>query len=190
MFRSCFSPCNTWQSGMVASEAMNDKGFMMQQYRRPRMHMLYPHNPHPHKPNNTNAVHAQEQQGVNAKIAVLLTGLVGSMPTAYLFVLLAVIGLLGITGILPPVAAILIAWLSQTLIQLVLLPVIMVGQNVLNRKAEIQADEDFNINQKSFYDIEQVMQHLQAQDAELGKHTESLEKLMKMIARATNSEVA
>ena len=124
------------------------------------------------------------------RIAVILTTLVGSMPTAYLFVILAIVGLLGITGVLSPVVALLVAWLSQTLIQLVLLPVIMVGQNVLNRKAEIQADEDFKINQKSFHDIEQVMQHLQAQDAELGKHTEALEKLMKMIARATNSEVA
>jgi uncharacterized membrane protein len=154
------------------------------------MHMLYPHAPHPHKPNNANDLHKQEQQGINARIAVILTTLVGSMPTAYLFVILAIVGLLGITGVLSPVVALLVAWLSQTLIQLVLLPVIMVGQNVLNRKAEIQADEDFKINQKSFHDIEQVMQHLQAQDAELGKHTEALEKLMKMIARATNSEVA
>lgn len=160
------------------------------QYRKVVLHMLYPHAPHPHKPRNANDAHKKEMQGLNAQFAVILTRLVGSMPTAYLFVLLALIGLAGILGYISPLAAILIAWLSQTLIQLVLLPVIMVGQNVLNRKQEIQADEMFSTTEKSFHDIEQVMQHLSAQDAEILKHTASLEKLQKMIAQATNREVA
>lgn len=125
---------------------------------------LYTHILHPHKPTNVNEVHAQERQGINDKIAVFLTSVVGSMPTAYSFIVLALIGLFAILGILTPLVALLVAWISQTLIQLVLLPVIMVGQNVLNRHQELQANEMYLTTQKSYSDLEQVMKHLDAQD--------------------------
>lgn len=128
---------------------------------------LYQHTVHPYKTVNVNDVHEEEQQGFNARIALLLTNKVGSMWTAYLFVLLAIIGLLGILGILPPVVALLVAWTSQTLIQLTLLPVIMVSQNVLSRHQELQADEQFNTTMRSYHDIEQIVKHLDAQDSKM-----------------------
>jgi len=137
------------------------------------------HTLHPHKPRNINRIHQQEMAGFNDRIAVFLTGTVGSMPTAYLFVVLAFIGLLAIIGVLNPIIALLVAWASQTLIQLALLPIIMVGQNVLNRKQELQADEQYNTTQKSYYDIEQIMLHLEAQSVELIKHTNMLEALQR-----------
>lgn len=139
--------------------------------------MLYEHKPHPHTPQNVNEQHIQELQGLNTRIAIALTRGVGSMQTAYSFVVLALIGLLAILGLLPPIVALLVAWLSQTLIQLVLLPVIMVGQNVLNRKSELQAEEQFNTTQKSYHDIEQIVQHLNAQSEELLKQTAILIEL-------------
>lgn len=134
---------------------------------------LFQHTPFPHKPRNVNAVHEEEKAagGINMKIAVLLTHSVGTMWTAYTFSILAIIGLFGILGLLSPIVYLLIAWLSQTFIQLVLLPVIMVGQNVLGRKTELQADEQFNTTQKTYHDIEEVMQHLSAQDDLLIKQT-------------------
>jgi uncharacterized membrane protein len=128
---------------------------------------LYEHIKHLHTPRNVNAVHADEQQGINAKVAVTLTHVVGSMQTAYIFIVIALIGLLAILGLLSPIVALLVAWTSQTLIQLVLLPVIMVGQNVLSRHSELQADEAFQTTQRSYNDIEQVMSHLDAQDAKI-----------------------
>ena len=97
---------------------------------------------------------------------------------AYTFATIAIIGLLGIEGIISPTAAILVAWVSQTFIQLTLLPIIMVGQNVLGRKSEIQADEAFKTTQNSYHDIEQVMAHLSNQDKELLKHTKFLLHLL------------
>jgi uncharacterized membrane protein len=137
---------------------------------------LFEHKIHEHKPQNVNLLHAHEQRagGLNTKIALALTKSVGSMQTAYLFTVLALIGLLGILGILNPLVALLVAWTSQTLIQLVLLPVIMVGQNVLGRRSELQADEQFDTTQKSYSDIEQIMKHLEAQDEELLKQTSIL----------------
>ncbi|MGH2510647.1 MAG: hypothetical protein ACRDHZ_25010 [Ktedonobacteraceae bacterium] len=141
---------------------------------------LFHHEPHPHKPRNVNLLHNAEQtaEGINTKIAIILTNSVGSMWTAYLFVVIAIVGLLAILGVFNALTALLVAWASQTLIQLVLLPVIMVGQNVLNRKAELQAEEQFNTTMSTYHDIEQVMQHLVAQDAELLRHARMLEHLL------------
>ena len=139
---------------------------------------LYKHVSHPHKPINVNVEHAKKLQGFNAKIAVALTRIVGSMPTAYTFVVLAIVGLLAILGVLSPIVALLVAWTSQTLIQLVLLPVIMVGQNVLNQHQELQSQEQFDTTIKAEHNIEQLMAHLEAQDAELLKQTEMLMQLV------------
>jgi hypothetical protein len=65
--------------------------------------------------------------GVNAKIAVFLTNIVGSMWCAYAFAILALIGL---PAALRPGGEGIISWIAQTFLQLVLLSVIMVGQNV------------------------------------------------------------
>ncbi len=139
---------------------------------------LYEHKPHPHKPQNVNVLHQAEQaaSGINTSIAIALANSEGSMWTAYSFVLLALVGLLAILGLLPPIIALLVAWLSQTLIQLVLLPVIMVGQNVLNRKTELQAEEQFQTTQRSYHDIEQIMHHLDAQDQKILEILEKLER--------------
>ena len=50
----------------------------------------------------------------------------------------------------------------------------MVGQNVLGRKSELQADEAFKTTMSTYHDIEQIMLHLSAQDAELLHHTKML----------------
>lgn len=133
-----------------------------QHQRRP----LFERSLYPYVPRNVNVVHKAElvAAGFNTRLAVALTQRVGTMWTAYSFAVLAIIGLFAILGVLTPVVALLVAWLSQTFIQLVLLPIIMVGQNVLGRKSELQADEQFNTTQKSYHDIEQIMQHLSAQD--------------------------
>ncbi len=74
----------------------------------------------------------QRVDGVNAKIAVFLTNIVGSMWCAYAFAVLAVFGL---PAALKPGGEGIIAWIAQTFLQLVLLSVIMVGQNVQTRRA-------------------------------------------------------
>lgn len=127
---------------------------------------LYEHVRHPHHPRNINQQLQEEQAagGFNTRLAVLLVRAVGSMPAAYSFAALALVGLLAILGIVPPLIALLVAWASQVFIQLTLLPVIMVGQNVLGRKEELLADETFANTQKTFADTEQLIQHLHAQD--------------------------
>jgi hypothetical protein len=107
---------------------------------------------------------ADEHVGVNGRIALLLTTVVGTMWCAYVFAVLALIALpsaLG-GGLLP-----LIQWVSQTFIQLVMLSVIMVGQNVLGRAADKRADMTYRDAEAILHEAEQIQAHLKAQDEAL-----------------------
>jgi hypothetical protein len=81
-----------------------------------------------------------EVDGFNAKLAVLITRLVGTMWCAYLF---TVIALIGLPAALRPGGEGIIAWIAQTFLQLVLLSVIMVGQNVQSLAADARAENTF-----------------------------------------------
>jgi hypothetical protein len=78
--------------------------------------------------------------GFNAKIAVFLTNIVGSMWCAYVF---AAIALLGLRPALKPGGEGLIAWIAQTFLQLVLLSVIMVGQNVQSVASDARSEHTY-----------------------------------------------
>ncbi len=79
--------------------------------------------------------------GVNAKIAVFLTNLVGSMWCAYLF---AIIAFIGLRPALRPGGEGIIAWIAQTFLQLVLLSVIMVGQNVQSEASDVRSQHTYD----------------------------------------------
>ncbi len=83
----------------------------------------------------------------NAKVAILLTRLVGTMWAFWVFNGIALVSLPSIIqeGGLQP----LIAWVSSNWIQLILLPALMVGQNLQNAAADARAA-------KTFEDIEHV----------------------------------
>jgi len=90
----------------------------------------------------------------NDVLAVKITKAVGSMWTGYLFALLSLFSLPAILKLVFPKLAIfpgwivsasliaLIAWVSQNFLQLVLLPVIMVGQNVIQTQQDAKAEAD------------------------------------------------
>ncbi len=107
---------------------------------------------------------ADEHVGPNGRIALLLTTVVGTMWCAYAFAVLALIALpsaLG-GGLFP-----LIQWVSQTFIQLVMLSVIMVGQNILGRAADKRADMTYRDAEAILQEAEQIQAHLKAQDEAL-----------------------
>lgn len=58
-----------------------------------------------------------------------------------------------------------VVWLfASNIIQLILLPLIMVGQNLESKFAEKRAEADYQINKKSEYEIEVVIAHLENQN--------------------------
>ncbi|HEV7937497.1 MAG TPA: hypothetical protein VGP18_05675 [Solirubrobacteraceae bacterium] len=91
-----------------------------------------------------------EAEGFNAKFAVLITRLVGTMWCAYLF---AAIALIGLGPALKPGGEGIVAWIAQTFLQLVLLSVIMVGQNVQSLAADARSANTFK-------DAEEILDRL------------------------------
>ncbi len=153
---------------------------------------LYQHSPHPHQPSNVNLLHREEKQatGFNTRVAVWLTKNVGTMQCAYIFAGIGIGSLIGVATGNVVVAAV-FGSISSYFLQLVLLPILSVGQNVLGRHAELQADEMFKTSQRSFHDIVEIMEHLSAQDEELLKQTRLLLELAgKPVAEATPIELA
>jgi len=103
-----------------------------------------------------------EHVGPNGKIALVLTTVVGTMWCAYAFAALALL-------VLPQAVGggllTLIQWLSQTFIQLVMLSVIMVGQNILGRASDKRADLTYKDAEATFHESQQIQAHLMEQDA-------------------------
>jgi hypothetical protein len=108
------------------------------------MAITFEHVSHPHIANRKKAgppKTTDEHVGVNGKIALILTTVVGTMWCAYVFAALALVALPGALpgsstgGLLP-----MVQWINQTFIQLVMLSVIMVGQNILGRASDKRAD--------------------------------------------------
>ncbi len=77
---------------------------------------------------------------VNTRLAVAITKAVGSMWCAYLFGLLALISLPAALHSGDPI--IIVGWIAQTFLQLVLLPIIIVGQNVQAAADDARAESD------------------------------------------------
>ncbi len=125
---------------------------------------LYTHQRHQHQPTNINVAVAAERLSLNDRIAVFISKRVGSMACAYIF---AGIGVGSLVGVFTNNAllALICGSLSSYFIQLVLLPIIMVGQNVAGRHNELMAEEAFATTQKAYHDGEQLVAHLSAQDA-------------------------
>ncbi len=93
-------------------------------------------NQHVHK-----IVHGDSSFGrFNARVAVRITKAVGSMWCAYVFALLALISFPAAIRSGDPI--IIVAWIAQTFLQLVLLPIIIVGQNVQAAASDARALSD------------------------------------------------
>ena len=116
-----------------------------------------------------------EAEGFNAKFAILITRLVGTMWCAYLF---AVIALIGLGPALKPGGEGIVAWIAQTFLQLVLLSVIMVGQNVQSLASDARSANTFK-------DAEEILDRLDTHTQ--GGLKEILERLDQLTAAASPS---
>jgi uncharacterized membrane protein len=58
-----------------------------------------------------------------------------------------------------------VLWLFiSNMIQLFLMPLIMIGQNVQSRHADLRAEADLDINTKAEFEIETILSHLEYQN--------------------------
>jgi hypothetical protein len=128
----------------------------------------------------------KEETGItkfNTWLAIKITNSVGTMWTAYIFTLLALVSLPAILTQGHIVSAstfpkwlisvsliALVAWIAQTFIQLVLLPIIMVGQNVIQAQNDAKAEADHQ-------NLTKLVQLQEEQMTELKNQSEILEIL-------------
>ncbi len=144
--------------------------------------ILFHHMPHPHKPRNINLVFEAEKAAgsFNQKIAVGLTAVFQAMPTFWLIIAWIVLWIVANATIasFDPMPWPLLLCLASVP-QLPLMIVIMVGQGLLGRKQELQAEEQFNTTMKSYHDIEQIIAHLSEQDQEILQQTRMIMNLLK-----------
>src|SRR6266704_5274879 len=77
---------------------------------------------------------------LNAAVAVRITRIVGTMYCAYVFTLVALVALPA--AIQQGSPTVLVNWLSSNFLQLVLLPIIIVGQKVISAAQDARAEAD------------------------------------------------
>ena len=105
---------------------------------------------------NINKEH-KENLTLQERMALNITKGVGSMYCAYIF---AVIALISLPDAINSGRASIISWVAQTFLQLVLLSIIMVGQNVSGKRSELRAEADFEVDTKNEKETEEIKKKL------------------------------
>ena len=98
----------------------------------------------------------------NCKLALLVTGAVGTMWCAYAFTVIALISLP--SAIKSGNTIIIISWIAQTFLQLVLLSIIIVGQNILSAASDKRSEATYKDADAVLHEALQIQKHLEAQD--------------------------
>lgn len=120
--------------------------------------------PFQHRPRD---VHREVQEHLSGqdRIALALTSAIGTMYAVYIFLAVIVLWTLlqSGQGSFDPYPFAFLLFLGN-IVQLLLMPLIMVGQNVQNRHVEARAGEQYLTVTKTFHDLEAVLAHLDQQD--------------------------
>jgi hypothetical protein len=98
----------------------------------------------------------------NTRLGLGITLAVGSMWAAYAFTTLALISLPA--AVRSQNAIVIVAWIAQTFLQLVLLPIIIVGQNVQGAAADRRAKATYDDADAILHTALRIQEHLLAQD--------------------------
>jgi hypothetical protein len=148
------------------------------------MSTIYQHIPHPHIENRKLAGPSKtvDQRRINhpnpivrfnARLGLAITVGVGTMWCAYVFGAIALISLPDNVKS----TELLILWISSSFLQLVLLPIIIVGQNIQANAADKRAEDTYNDADTLLHESVEIQHHLEAQDAEILKILDAVRAL-------------
>src|SRR4030042_4056524 len=111
-----------------------------------------------HQPKNANIIH-QSQLGLQNKIASAITTIIGTMYAVYFFALVTIGWMFWQTYLtqspFDPYPFVFLLFLGN-IVQLLFTPLIIVGQNIQGRHAEIRAEEEFKTTKSIYKDIERI----------------------------------
>ena len=125
---------------------------------------------------NVNKEHKEKLTPLD-KVAIFITKIVGTMWCAIAFTILALISL---PQAIDGGTATTVSWIAQTFLQLVLLSIIMVGQNLQSKHSELRSDSDYENNLESKKNIEDLMKHLNHLE------TAKIDKILKILEQNKN----
>jgi hypothetical protein len=149
---------------------------------------IFEHVPHPRYEHHhlvAPTTHAQAAQAVhgtgffgrlNSKVGLRITLVVGTMWAAYLFFGLALYGLPQALKLGP---AAIVLWTSSEFLQLVLLPIIIVGQNIQAKASDARSEDTYKDAEAIMHECLQLQAHLQAQDKIL---VETIAQVQRLVA--------
>jgi len=119
-----------------------------------------------HRAPNADAVIAgSKSKSVNQRLGLGITKRVGTMWAAYAFFALTLVSLPAVIMKGDPVQ--IVSWIAQTFLQLVLLPIIIVGQNIQAAAAEKRAAMTYDDAAAVLAESIQIQKHLDHQDKSL-----------------------
>lgn len=99
---------------------------------------------------------------LNSRIGLMITKSVGTMWAAYLFLAISLVSLPAVIASGSLLVA--VSWIAQTLLQLVLLPIIIVGQNIQAAAAEARAKATYDDATLILHEVKQIQKHLTEMD--------------------------
>jgi len=130
---------------------------------------------------NINVIHRSRMSKMD-KLALLITQRIGTM--GFFFIILAwTIIWLGWNILAPknlkfdPFPAFVLWLFISNLIQLHLMPLLLIGQNVQGKHAELRAEHDFETDKKAEKEIEAILMHLANQQKLILQILKKIEKL-------------
>ena len=113
---------------------------------------------------------ARRENRFNTWLAIHITRIVGTMWCAYAFAILALISL---PAAVRGGTATLISWIAQTFLQLVLLSIIMVGQNIAAKKSDRQLEQTYR-DSEELLKINDAMRELLQKNTDLTAEIHSM----------------
>jgi hypothetical protein len=112
---------------------------------------------------------------LNARFGLKITLAVGTMWCAYVFTILA---LFALPSAINQGTYFVIVWLSSSFLQLVLLPIIIVGQNIQAKAADRRSEDTYKDAEAVLHEAAEIQAHLLAQDAAISDILTRLEALI------------
>jgi len=118
--------------------------------------------------------HPKLLRRLNAILGLKITTIVGTMWAAYLFTAIA---LFALPSAIRQGTYFVVVWLSSSFLQLVLLPIIIVGQNIQAKAADERADATYRDADAILKEALKIQEHLEVQDTKLLHLIEKMAKL-------------
>ncbi len=99
---------------------------------------------------------------LNTRLGLGITVAIGTMWAAYIFAIIALLSLP--SALASHNLTIIVAWISSNFLQLVLLPIIIVGQNTQAAASDKRAQDTYQDAEAVLHEAIQIQAHLAAQD--------------------------